>query len=87
MLTTGEQHGSIDVMEVLNMALKRIVMNLDEDLVKRIDSYAERLHINRTAAASVLLSSAAETQEFLTHFPELMTAYQEEQEKQKRGEK
>ena len=69
------------------MALRRIVMNLDEDLVKKIDSYAERLHINRTAAASVLLSSAAETQEFLTHFPELMTAYQEEQEKKKRGEK
>jgi metal-responsive CopG/Arc/MetJ family transcriptional regulator len=73
-------------MEVFNMALRRIVMNLDEDLVKRIDSYAERLHINRTAAASVLLSSAAETQEFLTHFPELMKAYQEEQEKQERGE-
>lgn len=69
------------------MALKRIVMNLDEDLVKKIDSYAEKLHINRTAAASVLLSSAAETQEFMTHFPDLMAAYQEEQEKLNRGEK
>lgn len=69
------------------MALKRIVMNLDEDLVKKIDSYAEKLHINRTAAASVLLSSAAETQEFMTHFPELMEAYRTEDERQKRGEK
>ena len=51
MLTIGAHSGSIDVMEVFNMALRRIVMNLDEDLVKRIDSYAERLHINRTAAA------------------------------------
>lgn len=69
------------------MALKRIVMNLDEDLVKKVDSYAEKLYINRTAAVSVLLSSAAETQEFMTHFPELMAAYQEESEKEKRGEK
>lgn len=86
MLTTFPHDGNIEYMEVLNMALKRIVMNLDEDLVKRIDSYAERLHINRTAAVSVLLSSAAETQEFMTHFPELMAAYQQEQEKEKRGE-
>lgn len=60
------------------MALKRVVMNLDVDLVKKIDSYAEKLHINRTAAASVLLSSAAETQEFMTHFPELVEAYRTE---------
>lgn len=69
------------------MALKRIAMNLDEELVKKIDSYAEKLHINRTAAASVLLSSAAETQEFMTHFPELMQAYAKEQEKLEGGSK
>ena len=69
------------------MALKRIVMNLDEDLVKRLDSYAEKFHINRTAASSVLLSSSLETQEFMTHFPELWVAYQEEEKKEKRGEK
>lgn len=67
------------LLEVLNVALQRVVMNLDEDLVKKVDSYAAKLHINRTAAASVLLSQACEQTEFLSRFPELMNAYQEQQ--------
>lgn len=45
---------------------RRVVINLDEELVKKIDSYAERMHINRTAAVSALLSSAVSKQ-FLTY--------------------
>lgn len=61
------------------MALKRVVMNLDENLVKKVDAYAEKLHINRTAAVSVLLSQACEQTEFLSRFPELMSAYKDQQ--------
>lgn len=66
------------------MSLQRVVMNLDEDLVKKVDAYAEKLHINRTAAVSVLLSQACEQTEFLARFPELMTAYQEQQRKEEK---
>jgi hypothetical protein len=33
-------------------------MNLDIDLLEKVDAYAESLHVNRTAAVSVLLSMA-----------------------------
>lgn len=38
------------------MATKKYTINYDEDLIKKVDAYAEQLHINRTAAMSVLLS-------------------------------
>lgn len=38
------------------MALKRINMNLEEDLLENLDKFAESLHINRSAAISVALS-------------------------------
>lgn len=38
------------------MAFKRVNMNLDADLVKLVDDYAASLHINRSAALSVILS-------------------------------
>ena len=45
------------------MAVKRITLNLDEMLVQQIDEYAEKLHINRTAAISVLVSQSLETKQ------------------------
>lgn len=68
------------------MALKRIMINLDEDLVAKVDAYADKLHINRTAAVSVLLSQACEQAEFLTQFPVLLQAYQDSMQKGEREE-
>lgn len=38
--------------------LKRLTMNLGEDLVRDVDAYAAQMHVSRTAAVSFLLSSA-----------------------------
>ena len=36
--------------------MKRVVVNLEETLVEQLESYAKKLHINRTSAVAVLLS-------------------------------
>ena len=38
------------------MAIKRLNLNLDLELVKDLDDYAAKLHINRSAACSAALS-------------------------------
>lgn len=53
------------------MALRRVVMNLDEDLLKMVDDYASSLHVSRTAAVSVLLSNACQQAQFMSKFPQL----------------
>ncbi|EEM0293704.1 hypothetical protein DFQ93_23890 [Salmonella enterica subsp. enterica serovar Typhimurium] len=40
------------------MALQKVQVNLEESLVQQVDAYADTLHVNRTAAVSVLLSMA-----------------------------
>lgn len=40
------------------MALKKIMLNLDEALLTDIEEYAGKMHLNRTAAISVLCSTA-----------------------------
>ncbi len=42
--------------------LVRVTVNLTPELVERVEKYAEKLNINRTAAVSVLLSQALDTQ-------------------------
>lgn len=44
------------------MVVKRLVCNVDEQLLARVDEYAQRLHITRTAAVAVLLSRGLETE-------------------------
>lgn len=38
------------------MLVKRIGLQLDEELIAKIDAYAGKLHVNRTAAISMMLS-------------------------------
>ena len=38
------------------MALKRINLNLDENLLTELDNYAQSLHVSRSSALSVILS-------------------------------
>lgn len=38
------------------MALKKVVVNMEEELLKKIDDYSFKLHISRTATISVICS-------------------------------
>lgn len=35
---------------------QKVVLNMEKELVKKLDNYAEKLHVNRTSAVSVILS-------------------------------
>jgi metal-responsive CopG/Arc/MetJ family transcriptional regulator len=48
------------------MALKRVNINLSEDVVSKIDEYARKCGLSRSAAISVLTSTQLQQQEALT---------------------
>lgn len=60
------------------MALQKLVCNVDEGLLKQVDEYAASLHITRTAAVAVLLSTALQAQKSMNTLDELMQAYKAE---------
>lgn len=61
------------------MALKRVNMNLSEDLIEKIDSYAEIMGITRSAAISVLVSTQLQQQEALGTMKSLVEFVDKEQ--------
>ena len=61
------------------MALQKLVCNIDDALMKQLDEYAASLHITRTAAVAVLLSTALQAQKSMNTLEELMKAYKAEQ--------
>lgn len=69
------------------MALERLQINIDGDLLRDVDAYAEGLHINRTAAVSVLLSRALQSDKLMDSFVAMMDAYKDEQAAQVAKEK
>lgn len=44
------------------MVTRRLICNIDESLFARVDEYARRMSISRTAAVAVLLSRGLETE-------------------------
>lgn len=44
------------------MGLKRINLNLDEELLRQLDDYASKMHISRTSTLSILLSQFFQNQ-------------------------
>lgn len=42
---------------------RRLICNLDAALLERVDAYAQRMHITRTAAVAVLLSRGLEVEQ------------------------
>lgn len=60
------------------MALKRINLNLDDELLQQLDDYANKMHISRSSALSVLLSQIFTGQQTLETMNKFMTAYNEE---------
>lgn len=45
------------------MVNKKLMCNIDERLLARVDEYAQRMSITRTAAVSVLLSRGLEMEQ------------------------
>ena len=60
------------------MALIKLACNIENALMKQIDEYAASLHITRTAAVSVLLSTALQAQKSINTLEELIKAYKAE---------
>ena len=57
------------------MALERLQVNVEGDLLRQVDAYADSLHITRTAAVSVLLSRALQADKLAA---EIMDAFNEQ---------
>lgn len=64
------------------MALVKLQANIDEALIKQVDEYAASLHVNRTSAVSVLLSTALNQVKSMDVLQELLTVYKEQQKEQ-----
>ena len=62
----------------------RVVVNLNSELVRQVDSYAESMNINRTSAVAVLLSQAVNSQKAMNDLGELLKMAKAEQGKAKK---
>lgn len=60
------------------MSLVKLYCNIEGDLLKQVDEYAELLHITRTAAVSVLLSRALQVEKLTVSLSALLDAYKAE---------
>lgn len=52
--------------------LKRVNLNLPEDVVKRIDAYADKMCITRTTAVVMLCNTALDSQKAMNDLSELL---------------
>lgn len=52
--------------------IKRVNVNLPNDLIDQVDGYATRMNINRTSAICVLLSQALKQEEAISRFPDML---------------
>lgn len=64
----------------------RVTVNLTSELVSQVDSYAEQMNINRTAAVAVLLSTSLNSQKAMSDLGGFIKLYQEEQKKTDKAE-
>lgn len=58
--------------EVIVVALKKCMIGFDEELLAEIEAYAAKMHINRTAAVTVLCSTALQTQKTMNTLDDFM---------------
>ena len=64
------------------MAIKKVLVGLDEEQIKDIDSYAEAMHISRSSAVRILTTQSLQAQKTMTSLDDLMNAYKAEKAKQ-----
>ena len=57
------------------MGIKRLNLNLDEELVRQLDDYASKMHISRTSALSILLWQFFQNQKAIQTMSNLVEAY------------
>lgn len=60
------------------MALKKCMIGFDEELLAEIEAYAAKMHINRTAAVTVLCSTALQAQKAMNTLDEFMQVFKAE---------
>lgn len=61
--------------------IKRVNVNLPNDLIDQVDSYAARMNINRTSAICVLLSQALKQEEVISRFPDMLNLLKDAKDK------
>ena len=66
--------------------LKRVNMNIPEDVLARVDEYADRMSINRTAAFIVLVNMALDNQRAMQDLNDFVQIAKLEQLRQKNDE-
>lgn len=54
---------------------KKIMISIDEALLKDVEDYANKMHLNRSASFSVLCSTALQAQKSIDTLTELLNAY------------
>lgn len=59
------------------MALTRLNMNIEEDLLKILDEYAASLHVNRSSALHVALSEFFNQRKTMDTLGKLLEVYQQ----------
>jgi len=57
------------------MALKKIMLNLDESLLADIEEYAAKMHLNRTAAITVLCTTTLQAQKAVGTMEQMLAVY------------
>jgi len=57
---------------VSRKSVKKVTMNLSEELLERIEAYADTINVNRTSAMSVLMSEALDQKAALNAVNDLM---------------
>ena len=62
--------------------LRKMVMNMDTDLIAQVDEWAASNHVNRTAAVSLLLSSALKQDRLMYDLSRLLDAVEAEKSQQ-----
>jgi len=60
------------------VALKKCMIGFDEELLAEIETYAAKMHINRTAAVTVLCSTALQAQRTMNTLEDFMELYKSE---------
>lgn len=63
----------------MNRDMVRVTVNLTAELVDQVDSYAERMSVNRTSAVAFLLSQALDSQKAISDLGELLKIMQTQQ--------
>ena len=55
----------------------RLNINMDEDLVKKLDEAAKNMHVSRSSYIAFVISQKLQTDETLSYMPKLIEFYNE----------